>query len=39
MARISPVNLYLGLIQKLGARGDGDDRGGDGWMASPTRWT
>ena len=23
----------------LGARGKGDDRGWDGWMASPTRWT
>ena len=22
-----------------GAGGEGDDRGGDGWMASPTRWT
>jgi len=23
----------------LRARGEGDDRGWDGWMASPTRWT
>ena len=23
----------------LGARGEGDDRGWDGWMISPTRWT
>ena len=23
----------------LGAVGEGDDRGWDGWMASPTRWT
>ena len=23
----------------LGARGEGDDRRWDGWMASPTRWT
>ena len=23
----------------LGARGEGDDRGWDGWMASPTWWT
>ena len=22
-----------------GAGGEGDDRGGDGWMASLTRWT
>ena len=28
--------LMLGVI---GARGEGDDRGWDGWMASPTRWT
>ena len=24
---------------KLGAGGEGDDRGWDGWMASPTSWT
>ena len=24
---------------RLGAGGEGDDRGWDGWMASPTRWT
>ena len=23
----------------LGTRGEGDDRGWDGWMASPSRWT
>ena len=23
----------------LGARGEGDSRGWDGWMASPTQWT
>ena len=23
----------------LGAEGEGDDRGWDGWMASPTQWT
>ena len=23
----------------LGAGGEGNNRGGDGWMASPTRWT
>ena len=23
----------------LGAGGEGDDKGLDGWMASPTRWT
>ena len=25
--------------KRLGAGGEGDDRGWDGWMASPTRWT
>ena len=25
--------------QKLSIRGERDDRGWDGWMASPTRWT
>ena len=25
--------------QRLKARGEGDDRGWDGWMASPIRWT
>ena len=25
--------------ERLGAEGEGDDRGWDGWMASPTRWT
>ena len=25
--------------KELGAGGEGDDRGWDGWMASPTRWT
>ena len=25
--------------EALGAGGEGDDRGWDGWMASPTRWT
>ena len=26
-------------LEGLGAAGEGDDRGWDGWMASPTRWT
>ena len=26
-------------LEKLKAVGEGDDRGGDGWMASPTQWT
>ena len=25
--------------ERLKARGEGDDRGWDGWMASPARWT
>ena len=25
--------------ERLGARGEGDDRGWDGWMESPTGWT
>ena len=25
--------------ERLKAGGEGDDRGGDGWMASPTQWT
>ena len=25
--------------ERLKAEGEGDDRGSDGWMASPTRWT
>ena len=25
--------------EKLGAGGEGDDKGWDGWMASPTQWT
>ena len=29
----------LGCWEGLGAGGEGDDRGWDGWMASPTRWT
>ena len=27
------------MLWGIGARGEGDDRGWDGWMASPTRWT
>ena len=29
--------LMLGKIVKVG--GEGDDKGKDGWMASPTQWT
>ena len=31
--------LMLGMIEGGRRRGEGDDRGWDGWMASPTRWT
>ena len=27
------------ILGRLKAGGDGDDRGWDGWMASPTQWT
>ena len=27
------------FLNSLGAGGEGDDRGWDGWMVSPTRWT
>ena len=27
------------MLKRLRAREEGDDRGGDGWMASRTRWT
>ena len=27
------------MLQRLKARGEGDDRGWDVWMASPTQWT
>ena len=27
------------MLEELKAGGEGDDRGWDGWMASPTRWT
>ena len=35
-------NLFIHTLlcwEGLGAGGEGDDRGWDGWMASPTRWT
>ena len=27
------------MLGKIEGRKRGDDRGGDGWMASPTQWT
>ena len=38
MQRIDSFEKTL-MLQKLRARGEGDDRGWDGWMASPTQWT
>ena len=31
--------LQIWCWEGLGAGGEGDDRGWDGWMASPTQWT
>ena len=31
--------MNLRKAKAMGAGGEGDDRGCDGWMASPTRWT
>ena len=31
--------LFPWCLQRLRAGGEGDDRGRDGWMASPTQWT
>ena len=28
-----------GIVEGLGAGGEGDDRGQDSWVASPTQWT
>ena len=27
------------MLRKIKAGGEGDNRGRDGWMASPTQWT
>ena len=41
--RIDAFELWcwkrLRCWEGLGAGGEGDDRGLDGWMASPTQWT
>ena len=37
MRRVDSLEKTL-MLGGLGAGGEGDDRGGDGWMASPTRW-
>ena len=38
MWRVDSLEKTL-MLGGLGAGGEGDDRGWDGWMASPTRWT
>ena len=37
MGRVDSLEKTL-MLEGLGAGGEGDDRGWDGWMASPTRW-
>ena len=37
--RVGPIPLIYGFSLTSKAGGEGDDRGWDGWMASPTRWT
>ena len=38
MPRVDSLEKTL-MLEGLGAGGEGNDRGWDGWMASPTRWT
>ena len=38
MQRVDSLEKTL-MLGGIGARGEGDDRGWDGWMASLTRWT
>ena len=38
MQRVDSLEKTL-MLGGIGAGGEGDDRGWDGWMASPTRWT
>ena len=38
MQRIDSLEKTL-MLGRLKAGGEGDDRGRDGWMASPTQWT
>ena len=39
MRRTDSLEKTLLLGKRLKAGGEGDDRGWDGWMASPTQWT
>ena len=36
MRRANPLEKTL-MLRKIEGRGEGDDRGGDGWMASLTQ--
>ena len=38
MLRVDSLGKTL-MLRGIGAGGEGDNRGWDGWMASPTRWT
>ena len=38
IGRVDTLEKTL-MLGRLGAGGEGDDRGGDDWMASPTQWT
>ena len=38
MGRADSLEKTL-MLEKIESWGEGDDRGWDGWMASPTRWT
>ena len=38
MWRVDSLEKTL-MLRGIGAGGEGDDRGWDGWMTSPTRWT
>ena len=38
MRRVDSLEKTL-MLGGIGAGGEGDDRGWDGWMASPTQWT
>ena len=38
MRRVDSLEKTL-MLGGIGGRGEGDNKGWDGWMASPTRWT
>jgi len=38
MGRTDSLEKIL-MLERLEAGGEGDDRGCDGWMASPAQWT